>query len=298
MSFITRLSLILTLVLPIACGMSAQEVAAVAGTGTDTSATVATPSEEPSPTEGRAASSEEVRKRFDSLVRQRPPELGLILATEPALLSNDGFLAGYPELAKFVAQHPEIRTNPRFYLRAFRSPGENRAVENLTEAFGLGGMFLLFAFAFFWLVRTIIEQKRWNRLSRIQTEVHNKILDRFSTSQELLEYIRSSAGTKFLESAPIPLRAEQVAGNRPGNRVAWSIQVGIIVAAGALGMLAVSLRFEGESADALFAMGAVALCVGAGFIASGVVSIFLSRRLGPWLESGPVAADDRHEEVR
>jgi hypothetical protein len=133
-------------------------------------------------------------------------------------------------------------------------------------------------------VRTIIEQKRWNRLSKTQAEVHNKILDRFGTTSELLEYVKTPAGTKFLESAPIPLHEEKVPQNAPLARVLWSIQIGVVLAVGALGMLLVSFRFEKESAQGLFAMGMIGFCVGAGFIASAIVSIVLSRRLGLWKE--------------
>ena len=121
---------------------------------------------------------------------------------------------------------------------------------------------------------------RWRQLSRTQSEVHNKILDRFGTSSELLEYVRSPAGTKFLESAPIPVRAEeQPRPSAPQSRVMLSIQVGVVVTAAAVGMLLVSLRLD-EGADGLFALGAIGFCLGAGFIASALISLFLSRRLG------------------
>jgi hypothetical protein len=143
-------------------------------------------------------------------------------------------------------------------------------------------VFSLIAFALSWLVRTIIEQKRWSRLSRTQSEVHNKILDRFSTSGELLDYIRTPAGTKFLESAPIPLHTESAPQNAPLSRVLWSVQIGVVVAAASLGMILVSGRLEKESAQELFALGMIGASIGVGFIASALVSVFLSRRLGLW----------------
>lgn len=294
MSLATRVILILTLILPITCGLSAQQTTTTA----ETSSTSAAVSEGAAATEAPAAlSSHEVRNQFDSLIRQRPPELGIILATEPALLSNGGFLGGYPELARFVAAHPEVRTNPGFYLSSFRVPRESRVFDRILEAVEIGSVFLFMAFVLAWLVRTVIEQRRWSRLSRTQTEVHNKILDRFGTSQELLEYVRSPAGTKFLESAPIALQAEQGPVNAPLSRILWSIQLGVVIAVGSMGMLGVSGRLEPEAAAGMFAMGAIAFCVGIGFIASGIVAIFLSRRLGLWQVSGPPATGLR-EEVR
>jgi hypothetical protein len=42
----------------------------------------------------------------------------------------------------------------------------------------------------------------------------------------------------------------------------------------------VSYRFEKESGDGLFAMGMIGLCIGIGFVASALVSLYLSRRIG------------------
>jgi hypothetical protein len=44
-------------------------------------------------------------------------------------------------------------------------------------------------------------------LSKVQTEVHTKIVDRFTANDDLLAYIQSPAGSKFLESSPIHLDA-------------------------------------------------------------------------------------------
>jgi hypothetical protein len=137
-----------------------------------------------------------------------------------------------------------------------------------------------------WAVRTVIEQRRWNRLSARQSEIHNRILDRFATSEELLAYIKTPAGTKFLESAPIPVHAEKTPQNPP-SRVMRSVQLGVIIAAGGIGMLLVSLRFNGDASHGFFAMGMIAFCIGAGFIGSSAVSVMLARRLGVWERPDP-----------
>ena len=229
-----------------------------------------------------------VRDQFTRMLEQHPYELWMILKLDPALLTNEAFMSGYPEVRDFVAKNPEILKNPRFYLAQFTNPAQSRNVvgdvfEFVAVIAGIGMTVLALA----WLIRTLIEQKRWRQLTKTQNEVHNKILDRFSTSEQLLDYIRTPAGTKFLESAPIPLHAERPSrhANTPASRIMWTVQVGVIVAIVGLGMLLLSLRFDRESADGLFAMGAIALCVGAGFLASAAVSLKLSRRLGLWQES-------------
>jgi hypothetical protein len=227
--------------------------------------------------------SQDVRNQFSQLLRESPSELGTILALDPTLLSNEAYLNGYPALAEFIHAHPEVRRNPNYFLERFQvSYGRDSLVDRVLEGLMIVSMFTLCAFALGWFIRTIIEQRRWNRLSRTQSEVHNKILDRFSTSEELIAYVRSPAGTKFLESAPIPLHAEQVTQNMPVTRMLWSIQFGVIVIAGAIGLLLMSGRLDPESSKEIFGLGMVAFCVGAGFVASAVISLILSRRLGVW----------------
>lgn len=305
------LTLVLTLILALAVSASvrAQEEGAAAAEAaadppdTEPPDTLEATAEEAAAAGETEATSYDTRDRFNRLLRQHPPELATILVLDPGLLSNDAFLAGYPELASFVAENPEVRHSPRFYLSDFAHRRESHgALDDVLEGFLILGVFALIALALAWLLRTIIEQKRWNRLSRTQSEVHNKILDRFGSSEELLEYVRTPAGTRFLESAPIPLHGERRgADNPPLTRLAWSIQIGVIVAAAALGMILVSFRFDAESAQALFALGAIALSIGFGFVASAAVSLFVSRRLGLWeLPSRPSPSEgaDASELVR
>ena len=277
MDAITRSVLILALVLGIAGPLLAQEATTTATTATTTAAT------ETATFPPQTRSSSEIRSDFSLLLRERPPEVARILNLDPSLLSDESFLGKYPELRDFIAKHPEVRHNPGFYLENFSESSDRESLvgavfHNLT----IFAVFSLIAFALGWLVRTVIEQKRWSRLSRTQSEVHNKILDRFSTSGELLDYIRTPAGTKFLESAPIPLHTEAAPQNAPLSRVLWSVQIGVVVAAASVGMILVSGRLDKESAQELFALGMIGASIGAGFIASALVSVVLSRRLGLW----------------
>ncbi len=307
MNFVIRTVLIVTLTSLIAGGLVAQETTATVetqqtetqqtttatGTAAETDTAEATATAEP-PAPTRAAT----RENFLLLLNRHPSSVSRILSLDPTLVSNEPFLARYPDLADFIAKHPEIRRNPHYYA-PWDSPVRPRApFEEAVETMSIVAVFALIAFALGWLVRTIIEQKRWNQLSRRQSEVHNKILDRFGSTSEVLEYIKTPAGTKFLESAPIPLHAEKATHNAPLTRVMWSVQVGVILAVAALGLLLVSFRFETETAQGLFAMGAIAFSIGAGFIASAVVSIVMSKRLGVWKDQADAATPDDSGLVR
>src|SRR5688572_17320508 len=291
MTYATRTALILSLIFSLIGGAaSAQETTTT--TATTTAPAVAAPatttasgSASQDTPEGRSRT----RESIVHLLGRHPSSVTRLLSTEPRLLLNEPFLADYPDLAKFVADHPEVRRNPHYYVGNLVNEHRPRnSMDEAVESFTIMATFALIAFALAWLVRTIIEQKRWNRLSRTQTEVHNKILDRFGSSEELLQYIKTDAGSKFLESAPIPLHADRrPAQNTPAARILWSIQLGVVIAVAALGMLLVGLGFEGETAQGLFAIGAITFTVGAGFIASAFVSMIVSRRLGLW--QGPDA---------
>lgn len=273
---------------------STDETATTAAADTDTAAETSvevtgTPIEE---TESSSANRHyQVRDQFSRLLRQHPDELWMILKLDPSLMTNDAFMSGYPEVRELVAEHPEILKNPRFYLAQFSSPGQNRGVlGDIFEMLAVFGGIGLTVVALAWLIRTLIEQRRWKQLSRTQSDVHNKILDRFNTTEQLLEYIRTPAGSKFLESAPIPLHVERPANGKTSmlaTRIVWSVQIGVVITIVGLGMLLLSAVFEKDASQGLFALGAIALCVGIGFIASAVVSLKLSRRLGLWEEGGP-----------
>jgi cytoskeletal protein RodZ len=308
MSAALRIILILTLIFALTDAMCAQETAttetnttstaaettatgtagetgdAVTETATDTTDTTATDATTTATTteaEEVESSVERTRNEFREVLNQYSNQMSTVLALEPSLLSNDEFLKGHPDLAAFIAAHPEVAQHPSAYLDAAELR-QRSAFGEILESLIIFGIIIFIAAVLAWFVRTVIEQKRWSRLTSQQSEVHNKILDRFGNTEELLGYIRTPAGTKFLESAPIPLHAERPTRNAPLTRVMLSIQIGVVVAAAALGMLLVSFRFDRDTAADLFALGTIGFCVGAGFIVSALVSLFLSRRLAVW----------------
>ena len=133
------------------------------------------------------------------------------------------------------------------------------------------------------LVRQAIGHRRWLRQSRVQTEVHSKILDRLQSNEDLLAYIQTPAGQRFLESGPSP-QQEPGPGPRivsaPFGRILWSVQAGVMLAALGTGFWLVQQNAMPEIAPAFHAMGVLALSLGAGAVLSAVISYVLSARLG------------------
>ena len=70
---------------------------------------------------------------------------------------------------------------------------------------------------------------------QVHTEVHDKLMDRFTANEDLLAYMQTPAAQRFLESAPLPNDSPSRPVGAPFSRILWSVQVGVVLAAGALG---------------------------------------------------------------
>ena len=68
--------------------------------------------------------------------------------------------------------------------------------------------FLVVAGILVWIIRMIVMSRRFNRLSKAQYDVHSKLLDRFTSNEDLLAYMQTAAGRRFLEAAPVRLPEE------------------------------------------------------------------------------------------
>ena len=270
---ITRPALILVVLALTSAGLSAQERPA------PTSPTTVTVFQD---TDG----ARNTRDQLMRLLRQHPPAVGEVLQRDPSLLTKADYLAPYPVLWAFLQQHPEISRNPSFFLGEFRYY-EPRPQDQSIEMFqmilaGTGvamGVSALLG-VFVWVVRSIIDHRRWLRLSRVQADVHTKLLDRLTTNEDLLTYIQSPAGRRFLESAPITLEQEPRATTAPVSRIIWSLQAGLVLAALGAGFWCVQQNVSSEAAEGFFVIGVIAFSLGVGFTASAVLAYFISARLG------------------
>src|SRR2546428_9153568 len=229
--------------------------------------------------------SHQVREELRSLLQKSPPQLATVLQLDPTLLSNEPYMKNYPLLSAFVAQHPEVTHNPGFFLGAPELEREGATFSAWHQMLGDAAAFLVFLVVtsvVIWLIKTVIEQRRWSRLSAIQTEVHSKLMDRFTSNEELLAYLQSPAGKKFLEAAPIPLEAGARPMSAPVGRIFWSLQTGLVMVAAGIGFDLVSLRVPAPESAALYGIGVIALMVGIALVISAGVFYALARRFGLW----------------
>jgi hypothetical protein len=229
------------------------------------------------------------------------PTLTTVVAHDPSLLSDQNYVSrNNPELAQFLAIHPEVARNPDFYLFTHvheedGSPDDalqrevwpqlvqNRdswsASETLQPTLALLA-FACFLGALIWLIRQFLENRRWGRIFKLQSEVHGRLIDKFGSNQELSGYMETEAGKRFLEAAPIPVGFEPQ--QRVPNavaRVLTPLQIGIVLVLLGVGFFMLR-NVRTEMHDPMLVFGTIALMPGLGFIISAGITWFLAGRLG------------------
>jgi len=224
------------------------------------------------------------RQELWRLLRQYPPAIGEVLQRDPSLLDRPDYLAPYPQLAAFIERHPEVRRSPSYYFGdfAFREASPQQRAVNLFETVLIASAVLVgfcaFLGAVVWTVRTVVDQRRWLRQSRVQVEVHGKILDRLTSNEDLLAYAQTPAGSRFLESAPIELAGETR--STPVWRILWSLQAGVVLVALGLGLFLAQGTLMEELRQGFRLLATVALSLGLGFTGSAVLAYVVSARMG------------------
>ena len=252
----------------------------------------------------------DTRDRLRVVLQQYPPSVRQVLRIDPSLLSRPDYLATYPALAAFLAQHPEVAHNPAFFVGDANGifmgdpQPQDAKIEALRTSRSIGddamavAIVFIITFALAGVVRTLLEQRRWHRAARMQMDVQTKLIDRFSGTDELLAYVQSPAsraltelqapGVSAAQGTPFPMGA-------PLGRIFWSLQAGIVLAAAGIGLMLVGGRVTfDELGQPLSGLGILALAVGAGFVVSAGVSYLISHRLGL---VAPATPPDFHREA-
>jgi len=240
---------------------------------------------------------DKIREEFNRILDKYPAGVGRVLKLDPSLMTNQGYLATYPALSDFLAKNPGVAHNPGFYLERVSVQTTNWQPDQRSNAMrmwqdAMGGLAALVVMVvvvstFVWLVKTVIDYRRWTRLSRIQTDVHSKLLERFTSNEDLLAYIQTPPGRRFLESAPIPLEQEPKRMSAPITRILWSAQAGAVLGLAGVGLMFVSRRATEDVSGVIFGFGVLLTAIGIGFALSAVMAYLLSRRLGLFETSSP-----------
>jgi hypothetical protein len=242
----------------------------------------------------------ETREQLLGLLRMSPT-LTDVVATDPTLLANQDYVnRNNPELGKFLLNHPEVVRNPDFYLFANLPSGPGRRSERLARRTWMGafhdqeeepslrlmrmiGPFLVFATllgTLLWLIRILLQNRRWGRIFKMQTEVHGRLIEKLGNNEELVSYMNTEAGKRFLEAAPIPIDFEQDHRIPAAlSRVLVPLQIGVVLTLIGIGLLALRHSLP-DISEPLLVFGVLVLMPGIGFILSAAITWLLAARLG------------------
>lgn len=274
------------LIFVLVCAMAVFGPRAVAAAQRQPPRPAAAPAEPPA----AQANADDTRDQLEDILKQYPPSLPQVMKLDPTLLQNGAYLAPYPALAAFLDKHPEVGHNPAFFFADYGNRGEgylrqtpeDRSLQtwrSIIDGFEIVGVVFTIASGILILLKMVIDYRRWSRLTKTQTDVHTKLLDRFTSNEDLLGYIQTPAGRKFLESSPVSLDSPRSL-NAPFGRILWASQVGAVLTVLGIGIEIIASWAVEEVAAPISAVGALVIALGVGFLISAVVAYVLSRRFG------------------
>jgi hypothetical protein len=244
-----------------------------------------------------------IQSQLIKLLRESPT-LTTVVEHDPSLLANQEYVRrNNPQLAQFLDSHPEIALNPDYYLFThLNGDGEpsqaldkavwpelqhrdqsdsiaGRIVENLVPFL----VFLCICGVVLWLVRVFLENRRWNRIFKLQVDVHGRLIDKFGSNQELLTYMDTEAGKRFLEAAPLAVNFDAGQGSPRISsavaRVLTPLQIGTVLTLLGSGLLLIR-HAHPDLEIPLLIFGTLVLMPGIGFILSAGLTWMLAGRLG------------------
>lgn len=130
------------------------------------------------------------------------------------------------------------------------------------------------AFGVVTIVRLALEHMGRTRVLRVQSDLYNRLIDKFGSSQELLAYFQSEAGQQLFKTP---------AATAPGayGRIINAVQYGAIAVVSGTGILGIGSAFKHrEAADVTFVLGWLAITIGGALLVSSILSYILSRKFG------------------
>jgi hypothetical protein len=124
-----------------------------------------------------------------------------------------------------------------------------------------------------WMFYLVAETNKRQRRLKAQAELHGRLLDKFSSAHEVVEFLQTPGGTQFVDSFSSD-REE------PASGILRSTHRGIILVIVSAGCLFLNWYYRNSGDNPLLVIGVILLCLGVGFLASAAVSQRLSRVLG------------------
>ena len=129
-----------------------------------------------------------------------------------------------------------------------------------------------------------VDARRRQMQSKSAADIHMRLLDKFATSQEFVEFLQTDEGRRFMENAAGPQA-------HPLERVLRSVRYGVVLVVFGLGWLALGLTDRFNDEGAITFMGFLFESVGIGFLASAAITYYFSRKWGLYTGANLPKAD-------
>lgn len=125
-----------------------------------------------------------------------------------------------------------------------------------------------------WMFQAYLRHRRLSALAEKQVELQMRLLDRFQSAPELLDFLNSDQGQALLKAATL----ERV---DPRRRIMASVQTGTVVTAVGMAMMSTASlfkRFGMEAGTRAEFFSTLTLALGLGFLAAAGVLYLLARK--------------------
>src|SRR5580765_3037206 len=125
---------------------------------------------------------------------------------------------------------------------------------------------------FGWIAWTVLSTIRRYKIAKLQADVQSRLLEKVSSSQDLLAYAQTEAGREMLAS----LKVER---HSPHARIIGALQTSIVMISLGAAFLLLRGRVSGTE-EGFLVFGTLATMLGIGFGLSAVASYYLSKSFG------------------
>jgi hypothetical protein len=123
----------------------------------------------------------------------------------------------------------------------------------------------------------IFSNIRRYKTTKLHAELQAKLLEKFGSGHELLDYVQSDAGKQFLESLSVEPKT-------PYGRILGAAQVSVILILLSFAFLFLRGRVSGAE-EGFLVFGTITLSLGVGFGLSAALSYYMSKSFGLLTES-------------
>ena len=134
--------------------------------------------------------------------------------------------------------------------------------------------FIVF-FTIGWIAWVVFSSIRRHQIAKFQAGVQMKVLEKIDSSQSLLAYAQTEAGSQFLDSLAVE-RAERA---NPYKNILSGVRAGIMLIAFGVALLSLH-SIAGDEAQANTFIGTLSIALGIGFELAAGATYFLSRSFG------------------